>query len=83
MEVRSVDWRGREEGASVLAYFIPAKPIYIELNLSEKRTRCGTKVRTENNKADGGSERQREADMHGGEIEKSFAVVNSVAMATI
>lgn len=36
MEVRKVDWRGRQERESVLAYFISAKPIYIELKLRER-----------------------------------------------
>lgn len=43
MEVRSVDWRGREEGASVLACFIPAKPIYIELKLREEEDKVRNK----------------------------------------
>lgn len=40
-------------------------------------------MRTEDNKADAGSERQREAGVQRGEREKSFAVAKSVAMVTV
>ena len=46
MEVRKVDERGRKKSGrrvSVFAYFISAKPIYIELKLREKQDKVRNK----------------------------------------
>lgn len=74
MEVRKVDWRGGNEGESVLAYFISVKPIYIELKLREGED----KVR---NKGEDRIMKQR-GEAKGRERERCSAAAYSVAMVT-